>query len=121
MIKVWLYIHVSVLIAILSGCVASSVTPTGSNTVTQESSENADAITIFYDQADVGKPFKTVGIISYRNPGKWQVLTLNNAIPELKKKASSVGANGIIIDKQYPIRSGIISTGIGVEARAIRF
>jgi hypothetical protein len=38
----------------------------------------------------------------------------------LKTKARKIGANGIILDKSQPIKSGIISTGIWVEARAIR-
>jgi hypothetical protein len=36
------------------------------------------------------------------------------------EKARAVGGNAIIIDKSHPIKSGIISTGIYVEARAIR-
>ncbi|HEY2457926.1 MAG TPA: hypothetical protein VGI13_11550 [Candidatus Acidoferrum sp.] len=43
-----------------------------------------------------------------------------NAIEPLKTKAREIGANGIIIDKSQPIKSGIISTGIYAEARAIR-
>jgi uncharacterized protein YbjQ (UPF0145 family) len=61
-----------------------------------------------------------VGIISYDKPGKYRILSSGNAIEPLKEKARSVGANGIIIDKSNPIKSGIISTGIYVEARAIR-
>jgi tetrahydromethanopterin S-methyltransferase subunit F len=60
---------------------------------------------------DVGKPFKVIGIITHNDPGKYQILTLDNAVPALKEKARSIGANGL--------KSGIISTGISVKARAI--
>ena len=52
--------------------------------------------------------------------GKEPDASLGNAIEPLKEKARSVGANGIIIDKSNPIKSGMIFTGIYVEARAIR-
>jgi|GEM_PF-6138285 len=38
----------------------------------------------------------------------------------LRGKARQLGANAIIIDKNQPVKSGIIPTGILVEARAIR-
>lgn len=47
-------------------------------------------------------------------------MSLGDAIEPLKEKAREVGANAIIIDKSQLIKSGIISTGIYVEARAIR-
>jgi hypothetical protein len=42
------------------------------------------------------------------------------SLEPLKTKAREIGASGIIIDKSQPIKSGIISTGIYAEARAIR-
>jgi hypothetical protein len=68
---------------------------------------------------DVGKPFKVIGIITHNDPGKYQILTLDNAVPALKEKARSIGANGLIIDESRAVKSGIISTGISVKARAI--
>ena len=70
--------------------------------------------------SQVKEPYEVVGIISYDNPGKYQVLSLGDAIEPLKTKAREIGANGIIIDKSQPIKSGFISTGIYAEARAIR-
>jgi hypothetical protein len=77
-------------------------------------------VAVFTDESQIKQPFDVVGIISYDKPGKYRILSLGNAIEPLKEKARSVGANGIIIDKSNPIKSGIISTGIYVEARAIR-
>jgi uncharacterized protein YbjQ (UPF0145 family) len=61
-----------------------------------------------------------LGIVNYNNPGKYQILTLEDALPELKKQARSVGANGLIIDQSAPVKSGLISTGITVKGRAIQ-
>lgn len=70
--------------------------------------------------SQVKEPYEVVGIISYDNPGKYQVLSLGDAMEPLKTKVREIGANGIIIDKSQPIKSGFISTGIYAEARAIR-
>jgi hypothetical protein len=75
---------------------------------------------VFTDPSQIRQPYEVVGIISYDNPGKFRVLTLGDAIESLKEKAREAGANAIIIDKSQPVKSGIISTGIYVEARAIR-
>jgi hypothetical protein len=77
-------------------------------------------VSVFTAENQIKQPFEVVGIISYTNPGKYQILNLGDAIEALKEKARAVGGNGIIIDKSNPIKSGIISTGIYVEARAIR-
>ena len=52
--------------------------------------------------------------------GVEQVLTLQDALPALEDKARAVGANAIIIDSYQPVKSGIISTGYSVQARAVR-
>jgi hypothetical protein len=49
-----------------------------------------------------------------------KILTLDDATESLKEKAREVGANAIIIDKSQPVKSGIISTGNYLAARAIR-
>jgi hypothetical protein len=66
----------------------------------------------FTGENQIKQPFEAVGIISYDNPGKFQILSLGNAIEPLKEKTREVGGNAIIIDKSQPIKSGIISTGI---------
>jgi hypothetical protein len=67
----------------------------------------------------VPKSFTVVGLVSYTNPGKYQVLSLGDVIPALQKQARKIGANGLIIDETHAIKSGIISTGMGVTGRAI--
>ncbi len=79
-----------------------------------------DPIAIYHSERDVPGHFDVVGIVTHNDPGKYQILTLQDAIPKLKEKARSLGANALIIDESRPVKSGIISTGIWVSARAIR-
>jgi hypothetical protein len=106
------------IILILAACASSSVQKIGASAYAPlpESAE----IIVFTDPSQVKQRYEVVGIISYDNPGKFRVLTLGDAIESLKEKAREAGANAIIIDKSQPVKSGIISTGIYVEARAIR-
>jgi hypothetical protein len=106
------------LILIVAGCASSSVQKIGTSAYAPlpESAE----IIVFTETSQIKTPYEVVGIISYDNPGKYRILTLGDAIESLKEKAREVGANAIIIDKSQPVKSGIISTGIYVEARAIR-
>jgi hypothetical protein len=103
---------------LLSACASSSVERIG--TASYSPQPPSAAVFVFTDASQVKVPYEVVGIISYDNPGKYQVLSLGDAIEPLKTKAREIGANGIIIDKSQPIKSGIISTGIYAEARAIR-
>jgi hypothetical protein len=112
-----------VVITILAGvllvsCASSSVQRVGTASYAPVS-PTAD-VAVFTADSQVKQPFEVIGVISYDNPGKYQVLNLGDAIEPLKAKAREVGANAIIIDKSQPVKSGIISTGIYVEARAIR-
>ena len=75
---------------------------------------------VFTSDFQIKEKYEVVGIISYNNPSKYQVLTLEAAMEPLKEKARQLGANAIVIDKSQPIKSGIVSTGIYVEARALR-
>jgi hypothetical protein len=77
-------------------------------------------VLVFTSEDQIKQPFEVVGIISYNNPGKFQILTLGTAIEPLKEKAREVGGNAIILGNSHPVKSGIISTGIYAEARAIR-
>jgi PBP1b-binding outer membrane lipoprotein LpoB len=103
---------------ILVGCVSSSVERIG--TVSYTPRPPNSEVVVFTDASQIKEPYDVVGIISYDNPGKYQILTLGDAIEPLKTKAREIGANAIIIDKSQPVKSGIISTGIWAEARAIR-
>jgi hypothetical protein len=105
--------------SLLIGCANSSVERIG--TASYVAQPAGSEVFVFTDASQVKEPYEVVGIISYDNPGKWQVLTVGDAIEPLKEKAREIGANGIIIDKSQPIKSGIVSTDIYAEARAIRF
>jgi hypothetical protein len=76
-------------------------------------------VAVYLEEKDAPKSFETVAIVSYTNPGKYQVLSLGDAIPALKAQARKAGANGIIVMDYRTIKSGIVSTGLGVEAKAI--
>ena len=106
------------LVLFSSGCATVSVQRVGT---TNKSSftQSSQKILLYTNDNQIKKEYEVLGIISYNNPGKWQVLTLSDAIEPLKNKARQLNANAIIIDRSDPIKSGIISTGIYVEARAI--
>lgn len=104
-------------LSLLSACVSSGITPIGSTTF--KPLPPGSPVYVYSSEKDIATPFKMVGIISYTNPGKYQVISLADVIPELKDRAREAGANGIIIDETRVIKSGIISTGIGVSGRAI--
>jgi uncharacterized protein YbjQ (UPF0145 family) len=48
---------------------------------------------------DIHQNFEVVADVSAMDLGKWQVLTLQDALPLLEDKARATGANAIIIDK----------------------
>ena len=77
-------------------------------------------VSVYNAEDQIKQPFEVVGIVSYENPGKYVITDLGNAMGRLKEEARSIGGNGIIIDKAHPVQFGIISTGLYVEARAIR-
>lgn len=102
----------------LASCASTSVQHVGSASYAPIPA-NADVV-VFTADNQIKEPFEVIGVISYDDPGKYQILSLGDAIEPLKRKAREIGANGIIIDRSQPVKSGIISTGIYVEARAIR-
>ncbi len=113
----WRIYYTVIAAALLSACVSSGITPIGSNTLNPL--PPGSPVYVYTSEKEVTTPFKVVGIISYSNPGKYQILSLADVIPALKDRAREAGANGIIIDETHVIKSGIISTGIGVTGRAI--
>jgi hypothetical protein len=103
--------------ALLSGCTSVGVIPIGSNTL--HPLPEGSPVYVYSSEQDIKAPFKVIGLLSYTNPGKYQILSLTDVIPTLKEEALNAGANGLIIDETHPIKSGVISTGIGVTGRAI--
>jgi hypothetical protein len=77
-------------------------------------------VAVFTDAEQIKEPYEVIGPISYTDPGKYEMVAVSNAVEPLKAKARAIGGNGIIIDKTEPVKSGIVTTGIAVEARAIR-
>ncbi len=102
---------------VLAGCATGGVIPVGS-VLHPPLPENAQ-VYIFLSEKEVGASFTVIGILSYTNPGKYQILSLSSVVAELKEMARKSGANGLIIDDNHVVKSGIISTGISITARAI--
>ena len=108
----------SLVLMLLSACASSSVERIG--TGKYPALAPAAEVAVYTAESQITEPFEVVGVISYDNPGKYRIMDLGDAMERLKEEARSVGGNGIVIDKSHPIKSGIISTGIYVESRAIR-
>ena len=102
----------------LLSCGTTSVTPTGSSRYPPLPA--TQSVKVFTSADEIKTSYETLGLISHTDPGKYQVLTLDHAIPGLKEKARAIGANAIIVDQFSTVKSGLISTGISVRARAIR-
>jgi hypothetical protein len=81
----------------------------------------AQDITFFTNESEINKPFTVVGSIYYMNPGEFKRVKFSDIVPILKTKARALGANGIIIDIQEPVLSGLFERGIEVSGRAINF
>jgi hypothetical protein len=60
-------------VCILIGCARSSVTRIGSETF-PPLLETANVF-VYSNQSEVRRPFVAIGIVSYTDPGKYQVLT----------------------------------------------
>ena len=103
----------------LAGCASSSAQRIGDTDY--PAVPNTTNVTVYTSDSQVKQPFTVVGLVSYDDPGKYQILDIGDAIEPLKQKARELGANAIILDKSEPTKSGLISTGIFAEARAIRF
>ena len=108
-----------VLLAFIGGCAGSTnFTPTGKYDY-DPLPPNAQ-VRVFASVEDVKQPYDVIGIIEYSDAGKYQNVTLEDALPKLKKKARSVGANALIIDHSGQTKAGIFSSGIDTRVRAIR-
>jgi len=116
--KAILHICITGVICIfILACASSSSQRIGQSSY--PSQPDTTEVLVFTSDTQIKDKFETIGIISHNNPGKYRILTIESAIEPLKQQARQLGANAIIIDKSYPVKSGIISTGIYVEARAI--
>jgi len=84
---------------LLGGCASSSVQKIGTANYAALSQDSE--VLVYTDEGQIKGPFEVVGFISYTNPGKYQVLTVGDAIEPLKVKAREVGGNGIIIGQSH--------------------
>jgi hypothetical protein len=118
--------HMKVILRICTTCIiclfilsCASITSQRIGQSSYPSRPDTAEVLVFTSDTQIKDKFETIGTISYNNPGKYRILTLESAMKPLKKQARQLGANAIIIDKSHSVRSGIISTGINVKARAV--
>jgi hypothetical protein len=102
----------------LGACASTSVIRTGPTSYSTLP-DNVPVV-VFADERDVPQRFDVVGLLRYVNPGKYQILNTSTALPEVERQARVLGANAIILDSSEVVKSGIISTGVVVTARAVR-
>jgi hypothetical protein len=101
-----------------AACASSSAVRVG--TVAYAPLPPTAPVSIFYSEHAIGQPYAVVGEVKVENPGKWEVLTVDRAALELAELARRIGANGVIVDANEVVVSGIVSRGFGGRARAIR-
>ena len=77
-------------------------------------------VVVFTAADQVKEPYEVIGPISYTDPGKYEMEAVSNATEPLKARARAIGGNGLIIDSTEPVKTGIVTIGIAVTARAIR-
>ena len=77
-------------------------------------------VTVFSTAGDAPRAFEVVAMLSHADPCGFHRCTLKDAIEPLSSKAREVGANGIVIDGVQTVKTSLSSTGIAVDARAIR-
>lgn len=102
----------------LTACASTSAIRTGDRAYATLS--DSVPVAVFADERDVPARFEVVGLLRYVNPGKFQILNTSTALPELERQARALGANAIILDSSEVVKSGLISTGVVVTARAVR-
>ncbi len=77
-------------------------------------------VRVFLAESDVQQPFTVVAVIRSTRKEKGQTPELEDMLPEIERKARTVGADGLIIDSRDPVRGSILTMGLTVSARAIR-
>ena len=77
-------------------------------------------VTVFSSASDAPQSFEVVAMLSHADPCGFHRCTLKDAIAPLSAKAREVGGNAIIIDAVQTVKTSLTSTGVAVDARAIR-
>lgn len=78
------------------------------------------AVAVFSSASDAPRTFEVVAMLSHADPCGFHRCSLKDAIEPLSAKARQVGANAIIIDGVQTVKTSLTSTGVGVDARAVR-
>jgi len=113
--------HLGILVGILlfvAGCATQQTTLYGDHHYPALSADTP--VAVYMKELDIHGQYEVIGAFGAIDLGKWQVLTMEDALPTLKEKARSMGANAIIIDVYQLVKSGVISTGYSVRARGVR-
>jgi len=77
-------------------------------------------VAVFSSPGEAPRSFEVVAVLSHADPCGFKRCTLKDAVEPLSAKAREVGANAIIIDGTQTVKTSLVSTGIAVDARAIR-
>jgi len=79
-------------------------------------------VVVYSAPSQVKRSYEVVAKLSHSNPCQLHVhrCDVKDAIAPLSVKAREVGANAIIIDRQETVKTSPLTTGVEVEARAIR-
>jgi uncharacterized caspase-like protein len=77
-------------------------------------------VAVYASNAEAGGSYEVVATLAHSNPCTFHHCTVKDAIEPLSAKARELGANGIVIDSSQEVKTSLTSTGIVVQARAIR-
>ena len=77
-------------------------------------------VAVFSSAGDAPRSFEVIAMLSHADPCGFHRCSLKDAIEPLSAKAREVGANAIIIDGVQTVKTSLTSTGVAVDARAVR-
>lgn len=97
----------------------TSVTPVGVKRY--DPLPESASVVVFESPAKGPQQFELIATMIHADPCKMHTCTLKDAFEPLSAKAREIGANGVIIDNSQAVKTSVFSTGIAVDARAIRY
>lgn len=120
-LRLWLP---GIMVVLLAGCAETSVIPISSAVSiepTRAVGTEPKDVEIFYDVDEIKRPYVVFAHINHLDPGKFNRINLGDVLPILRKKGRELHADGVIIDNTKEWRTGLLSTGIILRTRAIRY
>jgi hypothetical protein len=105
-------------VALLPGCADPTIHPVGSARYDELPPETE--VRVFKSETEIDEAYTVVGLLRETAVRKRTTMTLQDALPGLKQKARSVGANAIIVDATETATAGVSGLGVTVSARAVR-